>query len=121
MMPVSISRFPPSWYIGKQFMALAPSPTLLSDSRHNNLSYEAYLERYTSETLSKLDVETVYNNILIAAGGKEPVLLCFEDLTKPGEWCHRRIVSGWFFKELGVTVPEFIITPKHTSKPKLIF
>ena len=42
--------------------------------------------------------------------GKEPrwrdvVLLCFEDVRRPGEWCHRQIVAAWL-GEHGLVVEE---------------
>ncbi|EDQ8408608.1 hypothetical protein GO387_003587, partial [Salmonella enterica subsp. enterica serovar Senftenberg] len=36
-------------------------------------------------------------------GNVEPVLLCWE---KPGEFCHRQLVSRWFRRELGISVEE---------------
>ena len=40
--------------------------------------------------------------------GKTPgvVLLCFEDLSKPGAWCHRRLFAEWWTKNTGEDVPE---------------
>ena len=115
--PISVSRFPPSWYVGKQYQDLAPSAKLLMDTRHDNLSYDEYLERFRLETLSKLDPEKVYNHL--NSFGKEPVILCFEDLTIPNEWCHRRIIADWFNEHLNVFVPEFEKPPKNISR--LIF
>jgi hypothetical protein len=34
------------------------------------------------------------------------VCLCFEDLTKPGLWCHRQIFARWWTEETGEAVPE---------------
>lgn len=34
------------------------------------------------------------------------VLLCFEDLTKPGEWCHRRVFADWWLEQTGEQVVE---------------
>ena len=39
------------------------------------------------------------------AGGLPLVLLCYEDLTKPGQWCHREHLSSWL-RERGVEVRE---------------
>jgi hypothetical protein len=33
-------------------------------------------------------------------------LLCFEDLTKPGLWCHRRPFANWWLENTGEVVPE---------------
>lgn len=36
------------------------------------------------------------------------VMLCFCDLEKT--WCHRQLISGWFFRSVGVDCPE--LTPR---------
>jgi hypothetical protein len=33
------------------------------------------------------------------------VLLCFEDLAKPGAWCHRTLLGEWISQKLGEEVP----------------
>lgn len=38
--------------------------------------------------------------------GKDLVLLCYEDLRKPGEWCHRQVFAEWWEKETGVRIQE---------------
>lgn len=42
------------------------------------------------------------------------VLLCFEDLGKPGLWCHRTMFAEWWTGETGELVPELGNTPTHT-------
>lgn len=44
----------------------------------------------------------------IADGHDAPgvVLCCFEDLTKPGEWCHRRMFARWWEQQTGEAVEE---------------
>lgn len=34
------------------------------------------------------------------------VLLCFEDVRRPGVWCHRTILGAWLRDRLGIEVPE---------------
>ncbi len=34
------------------------------------------------------------------------VVLCYEDLTKPGVRCHRRLFAAWFHENTGEDVPE---------------
>jgi Protein of unknown function, DUF488 len=34
------------------------------------------------------------------------VLLCFEDLSKPGAWCHRALLGEWISQKTGEEVPE---------------
>jgi hypothetical protein len=43
-----------------------------------------------------------------------PLLLCcFEDIGKPGAWCHRRVLAGWLSERLGVASP----TSRRWSTP----
>ena len=41
-----------------------------------------------------------------AAAGTDPVLLCFEDCRKPGEWCHRLAFAEWWHERTGEPVLE---------------
>jgi hypothetical protein len=40
------------------------------------------------------------------ANNEHLVVLCFEDLTKPGLKCHRRLLSAWWQENTGEAVPE---------------
>jgi len=40
------------------------------------------------------------------ANNERLVLLCYEDLTKPGMRCHRRFFSSWWQENTGEVVPE---------------
>lgn len=67
-----------------------------------------YTEQYKS-ILARLDAKQVWDGLLELTGGVEPVLLCWEKLQKPDEFCHRRMVAEWFGEQLGVTVEELEI------------
>lgn len=81
------------------YRALAPDRNML------RMAYEPYLERYRA-FLHGLDPAATWDELHRLAGGAEPVLLCWERLHEPGEWCHRRMVADWFRETLGVDVPE---------------
>lgn len=38
--------------------------------------------------------------------GQTLVLMCFDDLSKPGAWCHRTMFAEWYYEKTGVSVPE---------------
>jgi len=38
--------------------------------------------------------------------GKDVVLLCYEDIRKPDDWCHRRTFADWWQKNTGEAIPE---------------
>lgn len=100
---ISIARFaprdtPPGFRVYKP---LAPGPWF------NSVDERRYRELYF-EQLSQLDPRTVVQELEALAGrGVEPVLLCYE---RPpftaANWCHRRMVSEWLARELGIDVPE---------------
>ena len=61
------------------------------------------------ERLDRLGVDAVraqLRAIVAAHGGRGAVLLCFEDVRVPGEWCHRRIFAEWWAERTGQVVAE---------------
>lgn len=38
--------------------------------------------------------------------GRPPILCCFEDVRKPGVWCHRQLLGEWLHARLGIDVVE---------------
>ena len=99
--PVSISRFSPKWYIGPEFKELAPSTRLLLDYKSEIINDDEYVRRFSRE-FAKLDPQTVYKT-LISLYGDDVTLLCYE---KPGDFCHRHIVSGWLSSHNGIHISE---------------
>jgi len=43
--------------------------------------------------------------------GSAARLLCFEEVTQPGAWCHRRLMATWIEHCMGVEVPELSRQP----------
>lgn len=81
--------------------------TLAPEREWMNAPYFDYRRQFMAK-LEALDAQATWDKLHELAGeGNEPVLQCFE---KPpfneGSWCHRRMVSEWFERELGVKVPE---------------
>ncbi|MFF4050421.1 hypothetical protein ACFYZ5_27650 [Streptomyces chartreusis] len=59
--------------------------------------------------LNRLEPERIaarLRQITDAEGDHRLVLLCYEDLTKPGLWCHRRIFAAWWKEATGDEVRE---------------
>lgn len=100
----SVPRFTPPGY--KLYRALAPGKWLYE--RKYKYDQRAYRERYFGEILSPLDPQETYDTLCALVAPYEPVLLCWEDLTKKEEWCHRRMIAEWFQEVLGIHVPEFV-------------
>ncbi|EBW6363816.1 hypothetical protein DPU24_24020 [Salmonella enterica subsp. enterica serovar Oranienburg] len=80
----------------------------------NSVSEAKYNELFKNEILARLDPQRTWDELHAMTGGYEPVLLCWE---RPGEFCHRHLVAGWFERELGVTVSEY--DPKATPQQAL--
>jgi hypothetical protein len=51
-------------------------------------------------------VRELLEGVANQANNERLVLCCYEDLTKPGLWCHRRIFSSWWEENTGEVVPE---------------
>jgi hypothetical protein len=43
---------------------------------------------------------------VFTANNERRVLLSYEDLTKPGLRCHRRLLANWWLENTGEVVPE---------------
>jgi hypothetical protein len=75
---------------------------------------------FTARYFAKLDEVTpawlieVMTRIAGQAGDGRLVLLCFEDLTKPGEWCHRSLFAEWWLDKTGEQVREIAAPPPMT-------
>jgi hypothetical protein len=93
-LPYSIAetdkRFAPSWEIFH-----------LHDRAIFEVAMRERLDRELGDRA--VDVLRAYDE---AHGGNGLVLLCFEDVRKPGVWCHRQIVATWIGERFGIVVPE---------------
>ena len=109
---VSIARSAPRKISGyKAFRLLAPGPWFKINDQAQ------YRDLYFQEILKPLDPQEVHDRLHQLAGeGNEPVLLCWEALTTPEDWCHRRMAAEWFEDKLGIEVAE--IGPMPKPKPE---
>ena len=76
---------------------------------------DEFTRRYRAR-LDQIGVDAIFAKLeRIAAehDGRRLVLLCFEDLTKPGEWCHRRIAAEWIEEQPGIAILEVPLTVYH--------
>jgi hypothetical protein len=103
--PVSISRFPPQDFEGREYLDLAPSPELL-DFYKRTQDHNRFKAAFNLH-LEKLDPAKVVSDL-----GNDAILLCFEDRNA---FCHRRLVADWIYSKLGILVSEFI--PPKTIQP----
>ena len=93
---VSIAIKSPEFYIGKEYLPLAPTWEMISEYKKTK-NQDTYTAKYVEEILLPLDPETVYEELHYS------VLLCWE---APGKFCHRRIVAKWLEDSLNVKIQE---------------
>jgi hypothetical protein len=97
---VSIAAKCPSGFSGRQYKKLAPKYWFFKKYKLDG-DEKFYREQYHKEVLSKLDAETVFNEL-----GSDAVLLCWET---PEKFCHRHLVAEWLTKELNIIVEEYTV------------
>lgn len=107
---VSIARTQPKGVCVPSYRQLAPGPW------YRTAEQWEYRRLYFAQ-LARLNPAQVVQDLEALAGGATPVLLCWETLKKPGEWCHRRMVAEWLETELGLIVPEHGASGQAKKEP----
>lgn len=70
---------------------------------------EEFIKQYTAKKLDSKGIDffkDLFSRIREKYPDREFVLLCFEDLRKPGEHCHRRVFAEWWKNKTGEEIPE---------------
>ncbi len=119
---ISIARGAPRGMGGfKIYRKLNPGSWFHDAELNNNQAL--FQEKYFNDILKPLNPEQVWDELQKLVVGQEhpPVLLCHENISKSGQWCHRRMAADWFEKELGIVVPELQVqaTPAKQNQPSL--
>lgn len=91
---------------------ILPHWEAVTPNRPFNLPFEPFRKNYRAKLSGsglaslRADMETIYE----AAKGDWPsnrlVLLCFENISKPDNWCHRTMFREWWQEQTGETIPE---------------
>ena len=106
--PVGISigkpRFKTGYEIREQCYALAPKGYMLK------MEYEPYREAYFQK-LEEIGADKIIGIVQrmderAQEEGKTLVLLSYEDLRKPDQWCHRTLFAEWWQKMTGEVINE---------------
>jgi hypothetical protein len=106
--PIRISLGGPRWPLG--FALAGECPLLAPFGAMLKMDQELYTRVYR-DRLDRLGVATIsaaLQELSDQNDGRGLVLLCFEDLAKPGQWCHRRLFAAWFEEQTGIPVPELV-------------
>lgn len=119
--PVGISIGQPKFRLGyalrEQCYSLAPKGYML------NMDLERFKQAYY-EKLEGIGVDKIISMVnrldeKAQREGKELVLLCFEDVRVPGDWCHRTVFAEWWEHKTGGIIKELPDpTPAKVKKTK---
>lgn len=106
--PVGISIGQPKFKLGyelrEQCYSLAPKGYML------NMDIERFKRAYY-EKLEGIGTEKIISMVnrldeKAQREGKELVLLCYEDVRVPADWCHRTIFAEWWAEHTGELIEE---------------
>ena len=100
---VSISRGQPRRSLPFRYRRL---PELAPDDRAWAEETEEGFGASYARQLEELGAPAILERLERIAGGKTLVLLCWEWLADPNEWCHRRMLAAWIEQRTGLMVPE---------------
>lgn len=119
--PVGISigrpKFPLGYQLREQCYSLAPKGYML------NMDIDRFRPAYY-EKLENIGTDKIIDMVTrldkkAQGEGKELVLLCFEDVRVPGDWCHRTVFAEWWAEQMGELIDELPDpTPPKEKKPK---
>jgi hypothetical protein len=106
--PVRITLFHPRfrlpYQLGGSILELAPTREEfgINPRREFTAAYVARLDGLGCKAVLGL-----LKNVSDANDGRDLVLLCFEDVRRRGEWCHRQVLAEWLESRCGLDdVPE---------------
>lgn len=95
-------KFNTVYEVKERILELAPEYDWLK------LPYDIYKKKYIDK-LERIGVDMIIDILLYISQkyeNKEITLLCFEDIRKEGQWCHRTIFSEWFKEKTGININE---------------
>ena len=103
MVQISIGdpKFAIPYRIDHELSILAPLPAIFRYPDY------AIFETEYRKQLGATGVNRIQDELeRVANLNKITVLLCFEDIRKPDQWCHRRIFAKWWEEKTGQEVAE---------------
>jgi Active DUF488-N3 subclade len=107
LVKVGITVGKPRWLLGYPVVyldVLAPWGLLqVFDKAEFTAPYHAQLDRAGVNRVLR-DLQRISD----AHAGQDLVLLCYEDVRKPDEWCHRQVLAEWLLERAGLAVAEMI-------------
>jgi hypothetical protein len=118
--PIRTTAGAPRFALGYQ---LAGHARLITPTRQllaQNLPRDAYEFQYR-RLLNGQGIDRIYaelSGLAARIGADRLVLLCFDRLNKPENWCHRTMFAAWYLENTGEEVTELGALPP-TTPPRL--
>ena len=97
----SMPKFTVKYQISGNIMQIAP-PRYLWNENNRERFREPYFRHLEKSGYSV--IEAIINRYI--QFGKDIVFCCYEDVRKPGEWCHRLVFAEWWYEKTGVRIEE---------------
>ena len=117
--PVGISVGRPKFNLGyllrDQCFALAPKGNMLQMAKEPY--QKAYIEKIEAIGAGKIVKIVRGFDTRARDEGKQLVLLCYEDIRDPANWCHRTMFAEWWLKQTGEIIEE-LPDPSPVKLPK---
>lgn len=113
---VRISLGAPKWPLGYEIAGeikdLMPFGLLQIEDK-------ALYERRYRERLDRIGIDRIQRQIDSFGFEKPVVLLCYEDVRDPSQWCHRTMFAQWLMEQTGEVADELPdpSTPKLKNQP----
>lgn len=114
-LPVGITKGRPRWRLPYDLAGNIRRLGAVGPGEFTEKDRDRFAALYRSR-MDDIGIDKVRMLLQAAAGDHDRlVLLCYEDVHKPGEWCHRRIFAEWYEEQTGDAVPEL---PPAPPKPR---
>ncbi|MFJ7489706.1 hypothetical protein ACIQZB_00345 [Streptomyces sp. NPDC097727] len=106
--PIRTTAGAPRWSLGYQLAGHAKLITPTRELLAANLPEDAYEFSYR-RILNGHGIDRIHAELATLAartGGARLVLLCFDKMNKPENWCHRRMLAAYWLEQTGDEIPE---------------
>lgn len=113
---IGVPKFPLGYTVREQCYSLAPKGYML------NMELEKFIPAYYGK-LADIGDQRIIDMVMrldskARAEGKELVLLCYEDVRIPEDWCHRTVFAQWWAEKVGEVIEELPDpNPPKVKKP----
>jgi hypothetical protein len=96
LLKLGITRGLPKMPLRHEFVHTPPlAPPYWLFSELDRSVFEPKFRRHLDRSLGVAGALTLLRRAAEAGGASSVVLLCFEDVRRPAEWCHHLVVADW--------------------------